>query len=184
MKILNIPNLLTTFRIILTPILAYMIIVGDFLTALILIIIAGVTDILDGALARCLKCETKIGSYIDPFADKMLMFACFVSLSYVGIVPLWLTAVVIGRDVVLVSGVIFLRIKCVLIEIVPTLAGKFSTCMQTVTIIGVVAFQTIGYQNLSLLMCLFLLTLVATLVAGFGYFYAGIEMLQNKNKCA
>ena len=87
---MNIPNLLTLLRIILSPVIVILLIQGSFFKALIVFIVAGITDALDGFLARVLHQQTVLGAYLDPIADKALLASSFVTLSVLHIIPGWL----------------------------------------------------------------------------------------------
>ena len=97
---LNVPNVLTLLRIFAIPI--FLILLGDdrYAEALGIFVAAGVTDALDGAIARMTHTKTELGSYLDPAADKLLLLSAFISLALVQQVPRWLTVLVITRDVV------------------------------------------------------------------------------------
>src|SRR5688572_24109147 len=102
----HIPNLLTLLRMLLTVPLAWLLRDGRFDTALIVALVAGFTDALDGFLAKRFSWQSRLGGLIDPVADKLLLVACFVGLAQVDALPWWLAAVVIGRDAVIVSGAV------------------------------------------------------------------------------
>ncbi|MGC9022478.1 MAG: CDP-alcohol phosphatidyltransferase family protein, partial [Dissulfurimicrobium sp.] len=87
---MNIPNLFTLIRIVLIPILIIFLINGRFFEALIVFSLAGVTDALDGLIARMLRQKTKIGAILDPIADKLLLTSSYVTLAVVGRLPNWL----------------------------------------------------------------------------------------------
>ncbi|MGZ6290942.1 MAG: CDP-alcohol phosphatidyltransferase family protein, partial [Syntrophales bacterium] len=98
---MNVPNLLTLARILLVPITVIFLMQGAFAKALILLIVSGITDALDGFFARILNQQTVLGSYLDPIADKALFASCFVTLSIKGIIPGWFTVIVISRDFII-----------------------------------------------------------------------------------
>ena len=105
---MNIPNFLSLLRIILVPVVVIFLIQGSYGKALFAFALAGLTDALDGALARLLNCQTVLGSYLDPIADKLLLTASFVTLSILGIIPSWLTVIVISRDFIILLGIAIL----------------------------------------------------------------------------
>lgn len=100
----NVANILTFSRICVTPPTAYSIVVGDYNWALAGLLYAASSDALDGAVARRLHISTKLGSMLDPAADKLLITSSVLSLAYQDIIPKWLACVVVGRDVALVGG--------------------------------------------------------------------------------
>ncbi|MDQ7010984.1 MAG: CDP-alcohol phosphatidyltransferase family protein, partial [Mariprofundaceae bacterium] len=99
-RILNIPNLLTLARIILTPFIVYAILKNEALMALLLMITAGVTDMLDGAIARYFNQRSTVGAYMDPLADKLMLIGTIVALFIVDRTPLFLFLAVVFRDVI------------------------------------------------------------------------------------
>ena len=107
---MNIPNLITLLRIILVPVIVILLIQGSFFKALIVFIVAGLSDALDGFLARVLKQQTVLGAYLDPIADKALLVSSFVTLSVLHIIPSWLVVIVISRDFIILLGISVLSI--------------------------------------------------------------------------
>src|SRR5438128_10197054 len=101
---MNRPNALTVLRILLIPVFIGFLTYGRFMWALWTILIAGVTDILDGVIARMANQRTKLGAYLDPLADKLLLTSSFVTLSILHLVPGWVAIVVFSRDLIIVAG--------------------------------------------------------------------------------
>ncbi|RLA89883.1 MAG: CDP-diacylglycerol--glycerol-3-phosphate 3-phosphatidyltransferase, partial [Deltaproteobacteria bacterium] len=99
---MTIPNFLTILRILLTPVLVILLLEGRLSEALFVFIIAGVTDALDGLIARLYKQKTRLGAFLDPLADKLLLVTTYVILAVQGLVPSWLTVIVLSRDVLIV----------------------------------------------------------------------------------
>ncbi len=106
-QIFTVPNLLSFARLILVPVFLVLVITGEDLLALVVLIISSATDFLDGLLARSLNQVTRLGQLLDPAADRLFIFAALIGLAVRGVVPWWLAAIVIGRDVVLlVAGIV------------------------------------------------------------------------------
>ncbi|MCK4534894.1 MAG: CDP-alcohol phosphatidyltransferase family protein, partial [Syntrophobacterales bacterium] len=124
---MNIPNMLTMIRIILVPVFVILLMQGSFSHALAVFVVAGVTDGLDGFLARILRQQTVLGSYLDPLADKALIITAFVALSILDIIPGWLAVIVISRDCVILLGVSVLFLMSVSFEIRPAYVSKATT---------------------------------------------------------
>jgi len=97
----TVPNLLSLLRLALVPVFLVLILNGRNFEAIIVLAVASITDYLDGYFARKLKQETRIGQLLDPAADRLYIFATLIGLAIVGYIPLWLTVVVIARDVIL-----------------------------------------------------------------------------------
>jgi cardiolipin synthase len=132
---MNIPNLLTLFRLLLVPIFVILVIYGQTFYAFLAFIIAGVTDALDGFIARVFSQQTVLGAYLDPIADKLLLISSYIVLGIIGIIPPWLAVLVISRDIFILIGVAVLFINHKSFEIRPTLLGKVSTFFQLTTIV-------------------------------------------------
>ena len=100
------PMALTLARLCAVPLTIWLILRGDYATAFWVFVAAGVTDALDGALARWLDARTVIGGYLDPLADKALLVSVYIALAAAGLLPLWLTILVVFRDLLIVGGVL------------------------------------------------------------------------------
>ena len=131
---MTIPNLITSIRIILVPIFVIYLINDKLLDALIVFIVAGLSDALDGFVARLFDQKSKLGSYLDPLADKILLVAAFVVLAVRGFVPPWLTVIVISRDVLILLGVLILFLNGTDFNVRPSVLSKMTTCIQLGTV--------------------------------------------------
>ena len=133
--ILNIPNILTLSRIIITPVIVYAILSDEAVTALILMVAAGITDMLDGAIARYFNQRTTVGAYLDPLADKLMLISMFVTLFIIGEVPLFLFLAVIFRDAIIVVGAIAYEMVTHSLKMEPSMVSKVTTFMQIVYVV-------------------------------------------------
>jgi cardiolipin synthase (CMP-forming) len=136
---MTIPNLITTFRIILTPIFVIYIINDELMTGLGVLIICGLSDGVDGLVARVFNQKSKLGAYLDPLADKIILTSAFVTLSIRGFLPAWLTVMVISRDLLILMGVVILFLNNIKINIKPALSSKITTVLQFLTVIFVLS---------------------------------------------
>ena len=130
MKLKHLPNLLTVFRLCLALPVAFAIIYKQPGIAIGLFVVAAVSDGLDGFLARRYHWQSRLGSILDPIADKLLLLATFVALTWIQILPLWLTLLVLGRDVLIVCGAALFRWQVGSYEFSPSWLGKICTLMQ------------------------------------------------------
>lgn len=128
------PNFLTLLRIFSFPFFVYLILTDEYGIALVLLVLAWVTDGVDGAIARVFDQRTHLGAILDPVADKLLMTASYVTFAMKGLIPPWLGAVVIGRDVILASGVLCLVLLKVKVPVTPSILGKRTTLCQLFTV--------------------------------------------------
>jgi cardiolipin synthase len=133
----HLPNFLTALRMLAAPLTAYFILHGNDTAALAAFAFAGLSDVADGYLARRFSPGSRFGVYLDPAADKLLMLASFVTLTMIGAVPLWLTALVIARDLAIVIGVGLAWLFSLPVQVAPLNVGKASTVVQ-VGFIGLV----------------------------------------------
>ncbi len=126
----HLPNALTVLRILLVLPLVWLIRERRYDAAVVIALIAGLTDALDGWLAKHFGWQSWIGGIIDPIADKLMLIGCFISLGLVGAHPEWLTWLVVGRDVVIVAGAVAYHYLIGRISGEPTLLSKINTCVQ------------------------------------------------------
>jgi cardiolipin synthase len=173
---LTIPNLITLFRILLTPLFIIFLIQGNYRKALGVFILAGVSDLADGLIARTWQQKSRLGSYLDPLADKILMSASFVTLAIYKQIPPWLTVVVLSRDVALAMGVVVFRLADIPLVVRPSLAGKWTTTFQLITV-GFVLLNKIWRFPPLVLPVFFWITCILTTVSGLQYFYRGIKQM-------
>ncbi len=173
---LTIPNLITTIRILLTPLFIIFLIQGRYRKALIIFLLAGMTDLADGLIARTWHQKSPLGTFLDPLADKLLLSSSFVTLSVLRVIPPWLTVVVISRDVALVLGIILLKLTDFPVVVKPSLAGKWTAALQMLTVL-VVLVGTLWPLNPKLLTAWFWLTGGVTAFSGIQYIYGGLKMV-------
>lgn len=125
-----IPNAICVVRLLLVVPVVMMLLAERYIEALALIVIAGLSDGLDGYLAKTFNWQTRLGGLLDPAADKLLLVSVFAALTYLGIVPLAVTAIVIGRDVVIVIGAVTYQLLIAPVEGEPTAISKLNTAFQ------------------------------------------------------
>jgi cardiolipin synthase (CMP-forming) len=143
------PNLLTMLRLFTLPFLVITILDGRWVAAFVLLWIAGISDGLDGLLARVLKQRTVLGQYLDPIADKLLLSTLFVVLTHVNIVPRFVTVLVFSRDlgILLISTLLFATNT--LRDFRPSLLGKANTLVQILGVLTVMTCQVLPGARLS-----------------------------------
>jgi cardiolipin synthase len=149
------PNLLTLMRLFIIPFLVIEILDGHYRIAFALFILAGISDALDGLLARWLSQRTTLGQYLDPIADKLLLSTLFVVLTHVGMIPRYVTVLVFSRDVgiLLISTLLF--VTAGLRDFRPSLFGKLNTLLQIVALIAVLCQKVFVSAHLSTLKDIF-----------------------------
>jgi len=165
----HIPNLICVMRILLVVPIVMSLLSQQYLQALWLIVIAGASDGIDGFLARRYDWTSRIGGLLDPMADKLLFVSVFASLSYTGLVPLWLFAVVIGRDIVIVAGAMAYEFLIGPVEPNPSRVGKLNTVMALVYLFFVMASQVWAWPPDVSLLLTGAGVFVVSLVSGLDY---------------
>lgn len=181
-ELLTLPNVLSLSRILLAPVFVLMMVQRKPWPAFIVFLAAGATDALDGLTARILRLKSTLGLWLDPMGDKILLTSAFVVLTLPAIaqpnaLPLWLTALCIGRDVAIALGaliIIALRGKRIF---PPTLAGKASTVCQVFMIYFVLYLNAVGKSSQSLAW-LYILTALLTAMSFVQYGFIGVRMLR------
>ncbi|HIJ79109.1 MAG: CDP-diacylglycerol--glycerol-3-phosphate 3-phosphatidyltransferase [Desulfobulbaceae bacterium] len=173
---MNIPNLLTLARVLLIPLLVIFLLEGKVNYAFWVFMVAGVTDALDGFLARALKQKTDFGAFIDPIADKLLLITSFVTLAALDLLPNWITVLVVSRDVLILGGIGILTRYRRPVPIKPSLVSKVTTFLQLVTVVfqlgrGYLA----GYLFLN--EPIIYLTAFFTIISGVHYLVIGSRIL-------
>lgn len=129
---MNIPNLLTLLRILLVPVVVWAIAQGQMSIALAAFVIAGVTDAVDGYIAKHFDQQTELGAYLDPLADKTLIVSIYVSLAIFGFIPPWVAILVVSRDIMIVGAVVLSTLMERPLTIQPLLVSKANTVAQIV----------------------------------------------------
>jgi cardiolipin synthase len=127
---LNLPNLITLGRLLTVPIAVYLIMQSEYLLAFLLFLLAGVSDALDGFLAKRNNQTTKLGAILDPLADKALLVGVFLTLGLQNNLPNWLVLLVVFRDVLIVGGVIILFLVRLEVKMKPLIVSKVNTAAQ------------------------------------------------------
>jgi cardiolipin synthase len=166
----NAPNLLTLARICLAPFLVAAIIEDRFALSFYLFLAAGLTDALDGALARLLKQRTMLGQYLDPVADKLLLSTLFLVLMNKGLIPARVTVMVFGRDVGILVVAAILYAAAGRREFIPSIFGKANTFAQVAAVAAVLLHQLTAVEWVAEVRMVALgATMVLTVVSGLHY---------------
>lgn len=150
--IFTIANQLTLLRMLLVPAFVLLVLYSYFGSALVVFIVAGLTDALDGLIARRINQPTTLGAWLDPAADKLLVLAAFVVLTLPNIglvnrIPIWLTVVALSRDIGIVLTVAIVNLAIGPRTFRPSLLGKFATAFFIVTCVVVLYFNYLGYAS-------------------------------------
>jgi cardiolipin synthase len=171
----NLPNLFTLARLVLAPFVAADILHHRDGRAIVLFFLAGLTDVVDGFLARSLKTSTPAGAYFDPIADKILLSVIYVSLGVTGAIPWWMVAVVFGRDVLILAMAAYGLWFTTLREFPPSVWGKISTFFQIFAALVLMGARAGIPAPVTLALCLML---VGTIASGVHYVWRAIVLLR------
>ena len=174
---MNIPNSLSLLRILLVPLIVIFLMENAFVKAFVVLLISSITDALDGFLARILNQQTKLGAYMDPIADKALLASCFITLSIKGIMPDWLTVIVISRDFIILIGVAVLSIMSTPLEVRPAFISKVTTAMQLLTVLFTLLFRILpGLIDDQWMILMYWLTAFFTITSGLYYIFNKMKL--------
>ena len=173
---MGLPNWLTILRILLIPFFVTLLVYRKVEAALVVFCLASLTDMLDGYIARSHGRQTRLGAFLDPVADKLLLTSAFVTLTYLKMVPFWITAVVVSRDLILSVGVLLIHVSGGTVRPAPTRLGKLTTAMQMVTVL--VAMLCFFYVSMPPVPRIFAwVTAVMTIGSGLQYLVQGLKQL-------
>jgi cardiolipin synthase len=181
--LLNLPNAITLCRIALVPV--FLVCVGrrDFANARYLFAVAALSDGLDGAIARWCNSKSALGAFLDPFADKLLLVSSFVMLTAEGLLPVWLLAIVLGRDGFIVCGYFLLGLILKRrIEVTPNFLGKTGTVLQLGCVMGaLLPIPNAGFWR-GFWDTLLWVTAALTALAGLIYTYQGLLIFRSRDR--
>lgn len=181
-EIWTVPNFITLFRILLTPgfVIAYL--DSHYLAAWALFMVAGISDGLDGFLARVMKQRTEFGAMLDPLADKILLVTSFLCLAAQGAVSKWLVVLVVSRDLIIVGGLFLLKFYGVSVEkkIDPLWSSKITTALQLLLVFSVLSSLAFGFDVNFMLSELEIVTVIFTSISGAIYLRRGLCMFADE----
>lgn len=175
MHVFNTPNTLTIIRIVIIPVFITAIIYNMYMFALYLFIIAGITDFLDGLLARLTNQKTALGTFLDPLADKFLLVSSFILFAAHGWIPTWLAITVISRDLIVVIGWFLLFMITHNEQVETIFLGKLAIALQLFTLAYVLLNVNYAYLPAVPKSILFL-TAIITGLSGLQYIYRGFKI--------
>jgi cardiolipin synthase len=165
----QLPNLITFVRILLIAPIAVALLHHELLIALGLFCLAAVSDLLDGFIAKRFGWQSALGGVLDPAADKLLLATSFVVLAVMHLVPLWLMATAVVRDLIIVGGAIAYRLWLGPVEARPSNLSKLNTLCQALFILCVIARQQFSQPDAWAIVTLGALTFLTTAVSGIDY---------------
>ena len=170
MRARDIPNAISIARMLLVLPVAWALLTQQFGLALLLFLVAGISDGLDGFLAKHYGWQSHLGGILDPLADKFLLVSTYLCLGWLGAIPWWLVGLIFLRDLVIVSGAVIYNYRVERFEAAPSLLSKLNTLLQILLALAVV-LDLGGYLGLSgwLLQTLVWCVVASTVASGLGY---------------
>ena len=174
---INIPNCLTVLRIILTPLFVIFMLKQMFGYAFLVFALAGITDGLDGYIAKTYDQRTVLGAFLDPIADKLLLSSAYLSLAFLDRAPSWIAVIVVSREIAIALGVSIFGIFNIRFEIQPSLISKLTTVCQIVTVMVYLIDPSLVPLD-RFKPALIWSTAILTIASGLHYMYKGLAILQ------
>lgn len=162
---MSIPNLITLARILLVPVIVWTITAGEMLAAFVLFLVAGISDAVDGFLAKRFGMASEVGAYLDPLADKALIVSIYVALGINGAFPRWLVILVVSRDIMIVGAIILSWLMGRPLEVRPLLVSKLNTVAQIVLAVLVLAALAFHWTIEAVLQPMMLVVAALTLLS-------------------
>jgi cardiolipin synthase len=163
------PNLISLARLLAVPVAVWLILVDRFTSAFWLFVAAGVSDALDGYLARRFGTRSELGAYLDPLADKALLTSVYVSLGYVHHMPSWLVILVVFRDVLIIGGAVLYQTMTGRLRMQPLLVSKVNTAAQIALAALVLGQLGLHFDSYGIDLVLMYLVVATTIVSGGAY---------------
>lgn len=176
---INIPNIISIARILVTPVFVLLLIEQLFFQAFLVFAVAAISDGLDGFIAKYFNQRTELGAYLDPIADKLLLTAAFIGLAILQIIPNWLTIIVITRDIIILLGIVFFIITKIDFTIKPSIISKCTTVAQLATIL-LSLLRNDSHNTIHL--GIMGITTVLTVISGIHYIFIGFRILQDNGE--
>lgn len=167
----RLPNLITMARIALVPVLILLLKDQEYAAALIVFVIAGVSDALDGYLAKRLNVQSRLGAILDPVADKLLLVSAYVMLTFLGHIPFWLMLVVAFRDLLIVVGYVAYTSHAGPVKMRPSVLSKFNTVAQIALATLILTQQAMGLDLAVTVDVLVIAVLASTIISAAHYLW-------------
>lgn len=171
MNLRQLPNTISVFRILLVFPIIYLLLNHQYQQTLLLFVVAGVSDGVDGFLAKHYDWQTWLGGVLDPLADKFLLVSCFIALAWMGLLPWWLVVLVMLRDIVIIAGATYYYFRVDRIDAQPTFLSKFNTVSQ-IGLVVVVIFAEIVSLPSWLVTAMIIFVALTTISSGIDYVVA------------
>ncbi len=170
----QIPNTITLARLLLVPVLILVLKNENYQLALLIFLVAGISDALDGYIAKKYNFVSHFGAVLDPVADKLLLVSAYIMLAIIGQVPFWLVLAIVTRDLFIVGGYMVVTSLMGTVTMSPSLLSKLNTLMQILLVIAILAEKAAGQDYPLFMIVLIYIVLITTISSGVHYFWIWI----------
>jgi len=177
---LSLPNLISVGRIILVPLIVWLIVSDRMLAAAVVFLLAGISDAVDGFIAKRFNQTTELGAYLDPLADKLLLVSIYVSLGFLDHLQPWLVITVVSRDILIVGAFLLSWVLARPVEVRPLVVSKINTVAQIVLAAVVLANAGLNLSVGDAIFALSLAVAILTLASGGAYLTEWLRHMANE----
>jgi cardiolipin synthase (CMP-forming) len=181
---LNVPNLITLTRLMSVPLMIWLIVGDQFGVAFGVFVAAGISDALDGFIAKRFDCRTRLGALLDPTADKALLSSVYVALGIAGLLPNWLVILVVFRDATIIGGFVLLQTIAAPSKFDPLYISKINTLVQIALVSYVLGRLGLGFADGLLTDVLVAMTAVTTVLSGLSYLIRWARILSGAEQAS
>lgn len=151
---MTVPNFITLLRFLMVPAVVYALLLGEMMPAFIIFVVAGISDGVDGFVARHYNQQSELGAYLDPIADKLLLVTVFIMLAILDFLPQWLVVLVVSRDILIIMAVLLSSVMAQPVDMNPIFVSKANTALQFAlvsVVLAELAFDT-GFGELRVIL--------------------------------
>jgi len=167
--VISVPNVLSFGRLLCVPVAIWLMLDGRWLAAFWIFIAAGVSDAIDGFIAKRFNARTEFGAYLDPLADKTLLVGTYLTLGWLGHIPAWLVILVVFRDFLIIGGALVVQVLTQSFRARPMMISKVNTALQIALVTLVLARLGYGFPDFGTTKVLVFATALTTILSGGAY---------------
>lgn len=178
---LTLPNLITLARLLSVPIIVFLVMTNQMVLAFYLFLLAGISDGIDGALAKYCNMASRLGAYLDPLADKALLTSIYVALAAKGLLPLWLAVLVVSRDILIIGAVILSWVMAHPVKVAPLMVSKAATTAQICLAVLILAMVGLGLSLGKMIDVMVYLAAILTALSAMAYMKTWFEHMSAHN---
>lgn len=173
---MTLPNIITLMRLFMVPLIVWALLSDQMALAFGVFVLAGISDAVDGTIARYFNQQSEFGTVLDPIADKIMLVSVFVGLTYLGHIPLWLTIMVVSRDLLIINGVMLAFVMARDVVIKPLAVSKANTVAQILLAGLVLGFLAFDFSSPTLIVSLEWIVALLTGLSALAYVWEGLKV--------